>query len=44
VDRDIALLHAPDARVPAVTCGDPYALRPGALVFAVGHPLGVKDA
>ena len=44
VDRDIALLHAPEARVPAVTCGDPYALRPGALVFAVGHPLGVKDA
>ena len=44
VDRDLALLHAPEARVPAVTCGDPYALRPGALVFAVGHPLGVKDA
>ena len=44
VDRDIALLHAPEARVPAVTCGDPYALRPGSLVFAVGHPLGVKDA
>ncbi len=44
VDRDIALLHAPEARVPPVTCGDPYALRPGALVFAVGHPLGVKDA
>jgi serine protease Do len=44
VDRDLALLHAPDARVPAVTCADPYALRPGALVFAVGHPLGVKDA
>jgi len=44
VDRDIALLHAPEARVPAVTCGDPYALRPGALVFAVGHPQGVKDA
>jgi serine protease Do len=44
VDRDIALLHAPGARVPAVTCGDPYALRPGSLLFAVGHPLGVKDA
>jgi len=44
VDRDLALLHAPEARVPAVTCGDPYALRPGAFVFAVGHPLGVKDA
>ena len=44
VDRDIALLHAPEARVPTVTSGDPYALRPGSLVFAVGHPLGVKDA
>ena len=44
VDRDIALLHAPGARLPAVTVGDPYALRPGSLVFAVGHPLGVKDA
>jgi len=43
-DRDLALLHAPGAGVPAVTRGDPYALRPGALVFAVGHPLGVKDA
>src|SRR5207249_2675150 len=29
VDRDLALLRAPEARVPAVTCGDPYALRPG---------------
>src|SRR5438874_937590 len=44
MDRDLALLHAAGARVPAVTCGDPYALRPGALVFAVGHPLGVRDA
>ncbi|HEX9394792.1 MAG TPA: serine protease [Gemmatimonadales bacterium] len=44
VDRDLALLHAPGAGVAAVTCGDPYALRPGSLVFAVGHPLGVKDA
>lgn len=44
VDRDIALVHAPHARLPAVTTADPYALRPGSLVFAVGHPLGVKDA
>ena len=44
VDRDIAVVHAPKARVPAATTGDPYILRPGALVFAVGHPLGVKDA
>ena len=44
VDRDIALVHAPGARVPSATTGDPYALRPGSFVFAVGHPLGVKDA
>ena len=44
VGRDIAVVHAPKARVPAATTGDPYALRPGSLVFAVGHPLGVKDA
>lgn len=44
VDRDIAVVHAPKARVTAATTGDPYALRPGSLVFAVGHPLGVKDA
>ena len=44
VDRDIAVLHAPNARVPGATTSDPYTLRPGSLVFAVGHPLGVKDA
>ena len=44
VDRDIAVVHAPGARVPCVTTGDPYALRPGSFVFAVGHPLGIKDA
>src|SRR5260370_30198148 len=44
MDRDVALLHAPDARVPAVTWGDPHPLRPGAPRFGVGHPLGGKDA
>ena len=44
VERDLALVHAPHARLPAVTTADPYALRPGSLVFAVGHPLGVKNA
>jgi serine protease Do len=43
-DRDIAVVYAATAAVPAVTVGDPYAVRPGSLVFAVGHPLGVKDA
>jgi serine protease Do len=44
LDRDIAVVRALGARVPAVTTGDPYSLRPGSLVFAVGHPLGIKDA
>ena len=44
VERDLAVVRAPGTGVPAVTIGDPYALRPGSLVFAVGHPLGVKDA
>jgi serine protease Do len=43
-DRDIAVVHAPTASLAAVTMGDPYGVRPGSLVFAVGHPLGVKDA
>ncbi|HZF68778.1 MAG TPA: S1C family serine protease, partial [Gemmatirosa sp.] len=50
--RDLALLgmDAPapsprdeDAPVPAVP-GDPGTLRPGALVLALGHPLGVPNA
>ena len=43
-ERDIAVVRAPHARVPAVTARDPSALRAGSFVFAVGHPLGVRDA
>ena len=43
-ERDLAVVHVAGAGVPAVTTGDPYALRPGSLVFAVGHPFGIKDA
>jgi serine protease Do len=43
-ERDLAVVHAPGARVPAVTTGDPYALRPGSLVFAIGHPFGIRNA
>ena len=42
--RDLAVVHAPGARVPPAGAGDPYALRSGSLVFAVGYPFGVKDA
>jgi serine protease Do len=43
-DRDVAIVHAPGAGVPAVVAGDPYTLRPGSLVFAVGHPFGIRNA
>ncbi len=44
VRRDLAVVRAPLASLPAVEIGKPEALRPGALVFALGHPLGVRDA
>jgi serine protease Do len=43
-ERDIAVIRAPGAAVAAAITGDPYALRSGSLVFAVGHPFGVRDA
>lgn len=42
--RDIAVVHAPQAGVPAVTTRDPRLLRPGSFVFAVGHPMGMREA
>src|SRR3989442_650653 len=43
-ERDIAVVRAAGAGVPAAVAGDPYALRSGSLVFAVGHPFRVRDA
>jgi serine protease Do len=43
-ERDVALIYAAEARIPPVVIGDPRALRPGSLVFAIGHPFGLKDA
>ena len=40
--RDLALIRAP-VELPCCGTGDPH-LRPGELVFAVGHPLGVTQA
>lgn len=42
--RDLALIRAPEAAVPPVEIADPQRLRPGTLVFAVGHPFGVQRA
>ena len=40
--RDLALIRTP-VELPCCGTGDPH-LRPGELVFAVGHPLGVTRA
>jgi serine protease Do len=42
--RDVALLRAPDARMPRVRTADPSGMRPGSLVMAIGHPFGLVDA
>ena len=42
--HDLALLAAPHARGPLLEIRDPESLRAGELVFAYGHPLGVRDA
>ena len=44
VHRDVAIVSAATARMPVVQTADPASLRPGSLVFAVGHPFGVVDA
>src|SRR5947199_10874188 len=43
-ERDIAVVRAPGANVPAVLTGDPYGLRSGSLVFRGGHSFGVGVA
>ena len=43
--RDLAAVTAPGlAGLPPAEPGDPTRLRAGALVFAIGHPWGVRDA
>jgi len=42
--HDLALLAAPALRGPLLELRDPATLRAGELVFAHGHPLGVRDA
>ena len=42
--RDVALVRAPGAAMPPVRTADPWALRPGSLVLAIGHPYGLVDA
>ena len=42
--HDLALLAAPSVSGPLFDIRDVESLRPGELVFAHGHPLGVRDA
>jgi serine protease Do len=42
--HDLALLTAASVRGPLLELRDTASLRPGELVFAHGHPLGVRDA
>lgn len=43
--RDLAAVTGPGlAEVPPAEPGDPGRVRAGALVFAIGHPWGVRDA
>jgi serine protease Do len=42
--HDLALLAAPSVTGPLLELRDPESLRSGELVFAHGHPLGIRDA
>ena len=43
-DHDLALIHAPSVSGPIFELRDVGTLRPGELLFAYGHPLGVNHA
>jgi serine protease Do len=42
--HDLALLASPSLSAPSLELRDAESLRPGELLFAHGHPLGVRDA
>ena len=41
--RDLAVIHIPATKLPAVTLGDSGAVHPGDRVVAIGHPLGLGN-
>ncbi|CAA9558495.1 MAG: hypothetical protein AVDCRST_MAG73-3487 [uncultured Thermomicrobiales bacterium] len=43
-DRDLAVVKIAAEGLPAIEVGDSATVRPGQLAFAVGHPLGWRDA
>lgn len=42
--RDVALISVPRLSLPAALRRDPAWLKPGHVVFAIGHPFGVRHA
>lgn len=42
-ERDLAVLHIPASRLPALELGDSAAVHPGDRVIAIGHPLGLGN-
>jgi hypothetical protein len=42
-ERDLAVLHIPATRLPALEIGDSAAVHPGDRVIAIGHPLGLGN-
>jgi serine protease Do len=42
--RDLAVLAVPGLELPAVLRREAATLRPGEVLFAIGHPLGVRHA
>ena len=43
-DHDLALVHAPTVSGPVLALRDVHSLRPGEIVFAHGHPLGMSHS
>ena len=43
-DRDLAVVKIAAEGLPVIEVGDSSTVRPGQLAFAVGHPLGWRDA
>lgn len=42
--RDLAIVKIAEEGLPVVEVGDSSTVRPGQLAFAIGHPLGFRDA
>jgi serine protease Do len=43
-DRDLATIKIEATGLPTAIAGDSATVRPGELIFAIGHPIGFRDA